>query len=192
MQMTTSSSNACRISSDAGIATEIDHAIFTTDITLIALNIPAAMTSTFLQKLKDHTFQRKSFKRVHDVPGHPDRRLLLLGEQYKDIQLHSLPPDLREYLSTTDYRAEEFSLQLTYKHFNVDEVLTRILPEGTEEIPSSFEQAGHIAHLNLRDNMLPYKHLIGQVPQSYELSCAHLCPVCSCKCIKCVFMCTCV
>eukprot|EP00439_Symbiodinium_sp_Y106_P057704 s1575_g8.t1 len=38
----------------------------------------------------------------------------------------------------------------------------KILPVGME-IPSSFEQAGHIAHMNLRDSQLPYKHLIGQV-----------------------------
>jgi tRNA G37 N-methylase Trm5 len=30
-------------------------------------------------------------------------------------------------------------------------------------VPSSFETVGHIAHLNLRDELLPYKHLVGQV-----------------------------
>jgi tRNA G37 N-methylase Trm5 len=37
-----------------------------------------------------------------------------------------------------------------------------ILPEGWE-VPSSFETIGHIAHLNLRDEYAPYKHVIGQV-----------------------------
>jgi hypothetical protein len=38
----------------------------------------------------------------------------------------------------------------------------RLLPEGVD-IPGSFESIGHIAHLNLRDEHLPYKHIIGQV-----------------------------
>lgn len=31
------------------------------------------------------------------------------------------------------------------------------------EVPSSFETVGHIAHLNLREELLPHKHTIGQV-----------------------------
>lgn len=31
------------------------------------------------------------------------------------------------------------------------------------ELPSSFESVGHIAHLNLRDELLPHKQLIAQV-----------------------------
>lgn len=38
----------------------------------------------------------------------------------------------------------------------------RLLPEGCE-VPTSFESIGHIAHLNLREELLPYKHVIGQV-----------------------------
>ena len=38
----------------------------------------------------------------------------------------------------------------------------RLLPEGCE-VPSSYECVGHIAHVNLRDELLPYKHIIGQV-----------------------------
>lgn len=36
-----------------------------------------------------------------------------------------------------------------------------ILPSDHESV-SSFTQIGHIAHLNLKDEVLPYKHLIGE------------------------------
>ncbi|RLN22442.1 tRNA (guanine(37)-N1)-methyltransferase 1 [Panicum miliaceum] len=41
-------------------------------------------------------------------------------------------------------------------------VLEALLPEGII-IPTGFETVGHIAHLNLRDEHLPYKKLIAQV-----------------------------
>ncbi len=31
------------------------------------------------------------------------------------------------------------------------------------DVPTSFETVGHIAHLNLRDEVLPYKRLVGRV-----------------------------
>ncbi|MCL7037554.1 hypothetical protein MKW94_006532, partial [Papaver nudicaule] len=44
----------------------------------------------------------------------------------------------------------------------MNEILEALLPEGAV-VPSSFETVGHIAHLNLRDEHLPYKKLIAQV-----------------------------
>jgi tRNA G37 N-methylase Trm5 len=37
-----------------------------------------------------------------------------------------------------------------------------LLPPGSD-IPGSFETVGHIAHLNLRDELLPFKLVIGRV-----------------------------
>ncbi|VAH74769.1 unnamed protein product [Triticum turgidum subsp. durum] len=45
-------------------------------------------------------------------------------------------------------------------------VLEALLPEGII-IPAGFETVGHIAHLNLRDEHLPYKTLIAQVISEY-------------------------
>lgn len=45
---------------------------------------------------------------------------------------------------------------------NLLQVLEELLPEGVI-IPTGFETVGHIAHLNLRDEHLPYKKLIAQV-----------------------------
>ena len=51
---------------------------------------------------------------------------------------------------------------MTYKNFSSHEILQSVLPiEAVKDIPSSFEQIGHIAHLNLREEQLPYKELIG-------------------------------
>ena len=41
-------------------------------------------------------------------------------------------------------------------------MLHRLIPNA-QEVPSGFEIIGHIAHLNLKSDMLPYKRIIGQV-----------------------------
>ncbi len=37
------------------------------------------------------------------------------------------------------------------------------LTERATEVPSSYEQVGHVAHLNLREELKPYSNIIGQV-----------------------------
>eukprot|EP00656_Telonema_subtile_P052645 TRINITY_DN7393_c0_g1_i1.p2 TRINITY_DN7393_c0_g1~~TRINITY_DN7393_c0_g1_i1.p2 ORF type:complete len:328 (+),score=91.14 TRINITY_DN7393_c0_g1_i1:83-1066(+) len=54
------------------------------------------------------------------------------------------------------------TLKLGYDLLTADQVLKKLLPAGLD-IPSSFEQVGHIAHLNLRDEHEPFKTLIGTV-----------------------------
>ena len=42
------------------------------------------------------------------------------------------------------------------------QVLRSIIPVGMD-VPSAFEQVGHVAHVNLKAEQLPYKAVIGQV-----------------------------
>jgi len=61
------------------------------------------------------------------------------------------------------YRRSQIELIQTYQDWTADQVLRKLLPLGPDEIPSSFEQVGHLAHLNLPANALPYKYIIGKV-----------------------------
>lgn len=57
-----------------------------------------------------------------------------------------------------------FELELDYDYWQYYDIISSVLPEEElDEIPSSFNVVGHVAHLNLRDHSLPYKHLIAQV-----------------------------
>ena len=53
-------------------------------------------------------------------------------------------------------------VHLKYENFKLDDVLKAVLPKDQEGC-TSFSRIGHIVHLNLRDHLLPYKLLIGQV-----------------------------
>ena len=59
-------------------------------------------------------------------------------------------------------RRSTHAIEISYNHFTVEEILRKVLPESIAEVPSSFEVAGHLAHINLREETLPYKHIIGQ------------------------------
>lgn len=57
-----------------------------------------------------------------------------------------------------------YTLRLDYHYWTYHDIISAILPPSAqEEIPSGFSQVGHVAHLNLRDAYLPYKHLIAQI-----------------------------
>ena len=57
-----------------------------------------------------------------------------------------------------------YNLDLGYNYWSYYEIISSILPlEASSEIPSSFAQVGHVAHLNLREAYLPYKSLIAEI-----------------------------
>ncbi|CAI7883392.1 unnamed protein product [Closterium sp. NIES-53] len=60
--------------------------------------------------------------------------------------------------------AEVVALSVTvgYEYWTAEDILRHVLPAHVP-VPTSFESVGHIAHLNLLDVHLPYKHLIAQV-----------------------------
>ncbi|XP_021276529.1 tRNA (guanine(37)-N1)-methyltransferase 1 isoform X2 [Herrania umbratica] len=55
-----------------------------------------------------------------------------------------------------------YSLTLGYSYWTADHILKQILPPGVE-VPSSFETIGHVAHLNIHDELLPFKDVIAKV-----------------------------
>lgn len=52
--------------------------------------------------------------------------------------------------------------ELNYANWKADEILKAILPADQDPC-TSFSRIGHIIHVNLRDHLIPYKKLIGEV-----------------------------
>ncbi|XP_015578856.2 tRNA (guanine(37)-N1)-methyltransferase 1 isoform X1 [Ricinus communis] len=105
-------------------------------------------------------------------------RLLLLDERYADKRMEDLPRAIKAALqeamkenSTSTFELVRCKLTLSYNYWQMNEVVEKasyshvleaLLPEGAI-IPSAFETVGHIAHLNLRNEHMPYKKLIAKV-----------------------------
>ena len=62
-----------------------------------------------------------------------------------------------------DEKAFEFEeVTLKYENWKSDDIIKAILPDGMEPA-TSFSRVGHIIHLNLKDCLLPYKTIIGEI-----------------------------
>ncbi|PNS18183.1 hypothetical protein CAC42_3628 [Sphaceloma murrayae] len=56
-----------------------------------------------------------------------------------------------------------YDLELNYDFWTYHDIASSILPCAEEDIPSGFQIVGHIAHLNLRDQFVDHKHIIGEL-----------------------------
>ncbi|OAY71187.1 tRNA (guanine(37)-N1)-methyltransferase 1, partial [Ananas comosus] len=96
-------------------------------------------------------------------------RLLLLDERLVNRGAEELPEAVKavlcgdsEQIRPSVYELVRCRLTLFYDYWQMSELLEALLPEGMI-VPTGFETVGHIVHLNLRDEHLPYKKLIAQV-----------------------------
>ncbi|XP_038900022.1 tRNA (guanine(37)-N1)-methyltransferase 1-like [Benincasa hispida] len=96
-------------------------------------------------------------------------RLLLLDERYAGKGKEELPEAIKALLKEDNQDRMKPTIELVrcrltvfYDYWQMNEVLEVLLPQDMI-IPSAFETVGHIAHLNLRDEHLPYKKLIAKV-----------------------------
>ncbi|EOA18617.1 hypothetical protein CARUB_v10007190mg [Capsella rubella] len=96
-------------------------------------------------------------------------RLLLLDEKYSGEQVQDLPEAIKALFAEAKMTDASLSFELVkcrltlfYDYWPMIEILEAVLPKGVI-VPSAFEMVGHIAHLNLRDEHIPYKRLIAKV-----------------------------
>ena len=74
---------------------------------------------------------------------------------------HDVPKEkLKVNANVMDFFESE--VEVEYENMSSDQALERLLSDkvSRKDIPSSFETVGHIAHLNLRPVLFPFKHLI--------------------------------
>ena len=142
--------------------TIVDTALFQLSLNLIALRIPARKCSAFMSRLQGHVLNRPRVRPILRDDASAESRLLLLAEGVTDVELAGLPAELAAYARAEGAEPVPHTVELDYSYFTADQVLRRLLPEGME-VPGAFEQVGHIAHVNLRDEHLPFKEVIGRV-----------------------------
>ncbi|WEW58592.1 tRNA(m(1)G37)methyltransferase [Emydomyces testavorans] len=92
------------------------------------------------------------------------RKCLLLREGIRADDVSTWSPTVKALVDAKSVEVNPFELQLDYDYWTYAEIISAILPEDDlSETPVGFSQVGHIAHLNLRDQYLPYRHLIAEI-----------------------------
>ena len=145
--------------------TELNREQFTQTIHVPAVNLPVDCIDT--SKWKKALLTLPALKSVRDLePISITHKQVLFDPDLiksKD-QLIEQIPSIRAY---ADESFEMTPVTVTYANYSLDQVIKAILPDHlAKDKPvntgSSYSLIGHIAHFNLKDQVLPYKHLIGE------------------------------
>ncbi|KND90293.1 tRNA (guanine(37)-N1)-methyltransferase [Tolypocladium ophioglossoides CBS 100239] len=99
-----------------------------------------------------------------DPAGQQGGKCLVLKPDVKPTAPETWSSDLQEASRLGDLKVVPFDVTIGYELWSYLDVMRSVLPEDLHgEIPVGFNTAGHVAHLNLRGQYLPYKHIIAQV-----------------------------
>ncbi|KAG9255043.1 Met-10+ like-protein-domain-containing protein [Emericellopsis atlantica] len=151
--------------------TVLDRSLFHTTLPVAAALVNDSRQLSRLRKDLDKTREILNVDKVKPVVSHPDPekakgglKALLLQPDVKPGAPESWSAVLKQAKEAGDVDLIPYSVQLDYYHFQYLDILRSIIPEELhDEIPTGFNSVGHVAHLNLREQYLPYKHIIGQV-----------------------------
>ena len=187
-----STSTAAPIPADVDPSSvSFDKNTFCRKLNITALSVPAQLCSTLIEKLRGRLIGGRKLRCVVDDPQkRKDRKLILLDV---GITMDNLPQSAKAILNAQGAAIEvvhDYPVTVDHSHFSVgfafvvaifymatDYILRQILPPTITEIPSAFETIGfqaqrfthrltlpgHIAHVNLKDEHLPYRKTIGAV-----------------------------
>ncbi|GMI42902.1 hypothetical protein TrCOL_g9228 [Triparma columacea] len=137
----------------------IDPSSYLVSTSYISINLPAQSTGKMM-KQRSYLLNLPRRKNVYSDPSDPTRRVVVTGTPSGS----TIPSPLKSLVDEEEgWEFDTFSIERGYNDMTVEEVLRTIITDKDVEIPTSFESVGHIAHMNLRDNVLPYKYVVGKV-----------------------------
>lgn len=141
----------------------LDESKFDVKLNLLAIQIPRELSKSVSRLLNGYMLDRPRIKPITEDSVSEQNRLVLLSEIVQNPDLSEVPYQKRDDLrALCNFKVVPYSLTLGYSYWGADHILKQILPSGVE-VPSSFETIGHIAHLNITEELLTYKDIIARV-----------------------------
>ncbi|KAM5547667.1 tRNA (guanine(37)-N1)-methyltransferase 2 [Rosa sericea] len=151
----------------------LDESKFDVHLKLWALRIPRELCKVATRILNGYLLDKPRIKPITEDPTCERNRYMILSERVQDSDLSIIPDRiLNELKDLCKIEVVPYSLTLGYSYWGADHILKQILPPGVE-VPSSFETIvkysthdstwRHVAHLNIHDELIPYKDVIAKV-----------------------------
>ncbi|KAI4274463.1 MAG: hypothetical protein LQ337_003919 [Flavoplaca oasis] len=147
----------------------LDRPFFQKDVHLAAACVlDSKQIATCRKELHDDILKLERLPPIRSVPPSvstdKNSKCLLLKPSTRVEDETSWSPKLHQLIESQQVLLTPFHLQLDYSYWAYHDIISAILPENEQdEIPVGFSVVGHVAHLNLRDQYLPYKTLIASV-----------------------------
>lgn len=151
--------------------TTLNKALFTKKVNLAAVSVKEATKISVYRKALEKSGDSLSLGRFAVIQSDPDQELAKKGRKCILLRpgIEAAVPEtwgttVSEGVKQDDLAVVPYEVTLDFDYWSANDILSSILPEEFEnDIQSSFNHAGHVAQLNLREQFLPYKYIIGQV-----------------------------
>ncbi|KAG0453369.1 hypothetical protein HPP92_026033 [Vanilla planifolia] len=130
----------------------LDKSKFNVKLNLLAIRIPRELCNSISHILNGFMLNKPRVKPIVEDSASEKSRLILLSENLLKADLSEVPDQNRNALrALCNYEVVPYSLTLGYSYWCADHILKQILPSG------------HIVHLNITEELLPYKYIIARV-----------------------------
>ncbi|KAJ3333867.1 tRNA(m(1)G37)methyltransferase [Blyttiomyces sp. JEL0837] len=138
--------------------------LFRKSVDVVALKVTSQACHKAMKTLSGSLLDLPRLRNIVDENDQPARKvgkqetkggmkLILLDLNITEPNVDSLPAQVKEFADQNGAELVKFQVHLDYDYWTSDNL----------EVPGSFELVGHIAHMNLRSEYLPYKSLIGEI-----------------------------
>jgi tRNA (guanine37-N1)-methyltransferase len=152
----------------------LDRGKFSKSVVVPWLTINEMKLGAVMKHLKKYLLKLNNFRPVQVLELSPhscstaasqctDRRIVLnptIVKCFDDIK--ESDRSILQHFNISKNSLEFGKLDLTYDNWRADELLKAVLPEDKDSL-TSYSIIGHIVHVNLRDHLLDYKQVIGQI-----------------------------
>lgn len=137
---------------------KLDKTLFAKEISVPFIQINAKKLPVFFKHFKKYKLEPKLSGKIAEENG---QKYVLLKPE---VSMKTFTED--EVTKLKEIGVNEIcttKISLNYDDYGRKNIIKGILPIGEDEVSSGFTQVGHIVHLNLRENLWEYKHIIGEI-----------------------------